>query len=126
MQEERFVSANVRVETRLNYSLYNTRALFYSNLSSTVTWRVTLGRREMMTDIHTRGLATSDPSRMRYIMCLELSCCNYDVMLRLFVVKDMSVYVRKVQFKLHESYPSPIRSELKKFDVVSYLFEIVC
>ena len=29
-----------------------------------------------------------------------------------FVVQDMSVYVRKVQFKLHESYPNPIRSGL--------------
>lgn len=113
MQEERFVSANVRVETRLNYSLHNTRALFYSNLSSTATWRGTLGRKEMMMDIHTRGLVTSGPSRMRYIMCLDSSCCNYDVMLRLFMMKDMSVYVRKVQFKLHESYPSPVRSELK-------------
>ena len=112
MQEERFVSANMLVETRSNHSLHNTRALFYSNLSSTATWQGTLGRKEMMTDIHTRGLATSDPSRMRYIVCLDLSCCNYDVILRLFMVKDMSVYVRKVQFKLHESYPSPIRSEL--------------
>ena len=35
------------------------------------------------------------------------------------VVQDMSVYVRKVQFKLHESYPNPIRSELKfKCDAV--------
>ena len=113
MQEERFVRANVRVETRLNYSLHDTRALFYSNLSSTATWRGTLGRREMMTDIHTPGLAISGPSKMRHIMCLDLSCCNYDVMLHSFMVKDMSVYVRKVQFKLHESYPSPIRSELK-------------
>ena len=24
----------------------------------------------------------------------------------------MSVYVRKVQFKLHESYPSPVRGEI--------------
>ena len=77
MQEERFVSANVRVETRSNHSLHNTRALFYSNLSSTATWRGTLGRREMMTDIRTRGLVTSGPSRMRYttILYCILSCC---------------------------------------------------
>lgn len=25
-------------------------------------------------------------------------------------MQDMSVYVRKVQFKLHESYPNPVRS----------------
>ena len=28
-------------------------------------------------------------------------------------MQDMSVYVRKVQFKLHESYPNPVRSGLK-------------
>ena len=39
--------------------------------------------------------------------------------LHVFVVQDMSVYVRKVQFKLHESYPNPIRSGLKfKSDIL--------
>ena len=41
------------------------------------------------------------------------------------VVQDMSVYVRKVQFKLHESYPNPIRSGLKfKYDAVLVNIEL--
>ena len=45
-------------------------------------------------------------------------------MLHLFMVQDMSVYVRKVQFKLHESYPSPMRSELKILDIPCFMIWI--
>ena len=42
------------------------RALYCANLLCMAMWHDTLGRREMMMDIHTPGLVISGPSRMRY------------------------------------------------------------
>lgn len=41
---------------------------------------------------------------------------SWTLYIKSFNDEDLSVYVRKVQFKLHESYPNPIRGKLFFFN----------
>lgn len=40
---------------------------------------------------------------------------QWTLYIRSYNDEDLSKYVRKVQFKLHESYPNPVRGNFSKF-----------